>query len=167
MKRMTAMVVALVALLVLPAVPAGAVAPGNSPFGSTWARTDQPVADNLAQRTWMWGPGAFTAPMMEHYKESPGRQREVQYFDKARMEITRPWANKKSIWYVTNGLLTKEMITGQLQVGDKEFLEDVPAEVNVAGDPDDPHGATYASFTKPADGRADRRARAGHQPRGA
>jgi hypothetical protein len=70
----------------------------------------------------------------------------VQYFDKARMEITHPDADPSSIWYVTNGLLVVELVTGRMQTGDARFVQREPAQVNVAGDPDDPHGVTYATI---------------------
>jgi sugar lactone lactonase YvrE len=123
-----------------------AVMPANEHFQRTWARTDQPVANAIVTRTWMWGPDAFTAELQEPYAESPGGQRSVQYFDKARMEITQPGASSTSIWYVTNGLLVVELITGRMQVGDNSFQQRSPAAINVAGDADDPTGPTYATF---------------------
>ena len=42
----------------------------------------------------------------------------MQYFDKSRMEINNPDGDKTSPFYVTNGLLTVELITGKMQVGD-------------------------------------------------
>ncbi|MEZ4569678.1 MAG: hypothetical protein R2849_04990 [Thermomicrobiales bacterium] len=42
----------------------------------------------------------------------------VQYYDKARMEITNPGSDSDSIWYVTNGLLVVKLVTGKMQVGD-------------------------------------------------
>jgi DNA-binding beta-propeller fold protein YncE len=125
---------------------AGAVAPANEHFQRTWARTDQPVLTGQVSRTWMWAPDAFTAELQEPYTDSPGGQRVVQYFDKARMEITQPAADPNSIWYVTNGLLVVELITGNLQTGDASFEQHNPAQVNVAGDADDPTGPTYATF---------------------
>ena len=69
----------------------------------------------------------------------------VQYFDKTRMELnTRQ--SPDSPWYVTNGLLAKELVTGQRQLGDAVFIDYGPADVNVAGDADDPAGPTYATF---------------------
>jgi hypothetical protein len=70
----------------------------------------------------------------------------VQYFDKARMELTNPDTDPSSIWYVTNGLLVVELVTGRMQIGDVGFQLRRPAQVNVAGDPDDPDGPTYATF---------------------
>lgn len=126
---------------------AGAVFPANEHFQRTWARTDQPVREGLAGRTWMWGPTGLTGELREPYRQSPGGQRAVQYFDKARMEITQPDGDDpSSIWYVTNGLLVVELITGKLQVGDEQFEQRQPAQVNVAGDGDDPAGPTYATF---------------------
>jgi hypothetical protein len=118
----------------------------TSEFTRVWARTDRPVLEGQVSRSWMWGPEPLTQPMTESYAEAPGGRRAVQYYDKARMEITRPDGDPTSIWFVTNGLLVNELISGQLQVGDTEFESRQPAEVNVAGDPNDPNGPTYATF---------------------
>ncbi len=134
------------ALLLGSAFRVSAVAPSNEHFQRTWARTDLPVSSGQVSRTWMWGPDGFTGEIDEPYAESPGGQRAVQYFDKARMEITNPSGDTGSIWYVTNGLLVVELISGQLQIGDASFNQRQPATVNVAGDSDDPTGPTYASF---------------------
>jgi len=118
----------------------------NDPFLRTWQRTDKPIADGNVTRTWMWGPAAFTSGMSEDYVESPSGQRTVQYFDKSRMEITDPNGDESSPWYVTNGLLVVELVTGQMQVGNSTFVPRSPAQVNVAGDADDTAGPTYATF---------------------
>lgn len=139
----------MVALLMVPfapALPAGAVPPGDDAFWRVWARTDKPVADLQVSRTWMWGPSAFSATMQEPYAEGPNGLRIVQYFDKSRMEITDPASDPGSLWYVTNGLLVVEMVTGKLQLGDNAFEQRAPAEVNVAGDAGDPSAPTYATF---------------------
>lgn len=121
---------------------------GNSAFERTWSRTDRPVADHQVSRTWMWGPAPFTGPMMEATSERPGVGREVQYFDKSRMERNLdPNVSEYSIWQVTNGLLAMELVSGRLQLGDNDFETRAPAQVNVAGDWDDPTGPTYATFT--------------------
>ncbi|MEZ4568871.1 MAG: hypothetical protein R2849_00770 [Thermomicrobiales bacterium] len=75
--------------------------------------------------------------------------RQVQYYDKSRMEITDPTVDPNSIWYVTNGLLATELITGRMQLGNNRFDDRAPANVNVAGDANDPNGPTYATFTTP------------------
>lgn len=142
------------AMLAMPlaVMPVVADAPANEFFQQTWARTDKPIADGQANRTWMWGPEAFTGAMTESYVESPNGERTVQYFDKARMEITHPQSvGSDSIWYVTNGLLVVELITGEMQVGDNDFETRSPAQVNVAGDADDPTGPTYATFSTALD----------------
>jgi hypothetical protein len=112
----------------------------------TWARTDKPVLDGDISRTWMWGPAPFSCSMTEDYTEAPGGKRLVQYFDKSRMEVTNPAGDQDSIWFVTNGLLVVELITGERQMGHNDFVEFAPAEVNVAGDADDANGPTYKSF---------------------
>jgi len=136
----------LLALLVSVAAPAAAEQFASQFFFSTWSQTDQPVSAGVVSRTWMWGPSPNTPGLSETYQESPNHQRLVQYFDKTRMEITHPNGDASSIWYVTNGLLAKELITGQLQLGDNTFEPHDPAQVNVAGDANDPNGPTYATF---------------------
>ncbi len=141
-----AFVLGAVAIPVIPMVRTLAVSPGNQSFLRTWQRPDQPVASGMISRTWMWGPDAFSQPLTEPYAEAPDGQRTVQYFDKSRMEITHPDANSSADWYVTNGLLVVELITGKRQTGDATFEQHAPAAANVAGDPDDPTGPTYRSF---------------------
>lgn len=139
-------VLGLLGLLVGVAAPAAAEQIASQYFFNTWSQTDQPVTAGVISRTWMWGPEPNTAGLSEAYAESPNGQRLVQYFDKTRMEITHPDGDASSIWYVTNGLLAKELITGQLQLGDNTFEPHDPAQVNVAGDANDPNGPTYATF---------------------
>lgn len=57
-----AIVVALL-LAGFQALSVSALAPQTSPFQRTWERTDQPVANQSAVRTWMWGLSAFSALM--------------------------------------------------------------------------------------------------------
>ncbi|HET9015724.1 MAG TPA: peptidase domain-containing protein [Thermomicrobiaceae bacterium] len=114
-------------------------------WSNVWNREDRPVAAGAAQRTWIWGPAPF-ATRQEVYAQAPGGRRAVEYFDKSRMEVTNPGGDQSSIWYVTNGLLVKEMITGQMQVGDNQFVTRTPAQIPVAGDPTDTSGPTYATL---------------------
>ncbi|MCS7294561.1 MAG: hypothetical protein NZ761_04115, partial [Dehalococcoidia bacterium] len=69
---------------------------GHDAFFDTWARSDLPVAQGRVSRTWMWGPEPFTTPLREPYAQAPGGSRLVQYFDKSRMEITDPAADRSS-----------------------------------------------------------------------
>ncbi len=124
---------------------AAALSFADDAFEAVWNRTDKPVAEGRVSRTWLWGPEPF-ATQNEPYDQAPGGQRLVQYFDKSRMEINNPSADRSSPWFVTNGLLAKELATGRVQVGDDRYQEGQPANVPVAGDPDDPNGPTYATF---------------------
>jgi hypothetical protein len=124
----------------------------NPAFVATWTRTDLPVAETTVNRTWIWGPLTTAWGETEPYVEGTDGngtdgQRDVLYFDKSRMEINNPDGDPNDVWYVTNGLLVTEMITGQMQMGDDSFDDHGPAEVNVAGDPNDPDSPTYATFT--------------------
>jgi hypothetical protein len=125
---------------------ASAEEPANDYFEHTWARTDKPVATGAAQRTWMWGPEAFTGELVESYAEAHNNGRTVQYFDKARMEINHDsHVPAHSPWYVTNGLLVVELATGRLQLGDTTFEQRISATSRVAGD-EDGTAPTYATI---------------------
>ena len=134
------------AAMVASMVTASAVQPGTYEFAATWARTDLAVAENVERRTWMWGPDAISDVMIEPYIDSPDGERLVQYFDKSRMEINDPYADPNAEWFVSNGLLAKELITGCVQLGDDFCDPYASAEIPVAGDYDDPYAPTYATF---------------------
>ena len=118
------------------AVPASAATGFASPaFEAQW-RAGEAITPNF------WGPLSLARDgQQEQYVEAPGGSRLVQYFDKARMELTNPATGT-----VTNGLLATELITGKLQSGDNTFETRQPAGVPVAGDPDN-IGPTYASIS--------------------
>jgi hypothetical protein len=144
-RLMTAVMLACCALVLFSAV---AVAQEEvDPLLANWQRTDKPVMDGVVNRTWMWGPQATAYLTWESYAEAPGRERKVIYFDKSRMEITNPDADRDDPWYVSNGLLVVELMSGQLQTGHNRFENRSPANVNVAGDTDDPNGVTYATMS--------------------
>jgi len=146
-------------LIVLPAIIISLGAQSGAPpahaqtafadpaFQRTWERTDKPVADHKAQRSWYWGPTPGFSTM-EPDKDAPGGSRLVQYFDKSRMEINNPNADKNSAFYVTNGLLATELMSGQMQVGNSSFETRCPADIPLASDTDDPAAPTYATFGK-------------------
>jgi hypothetical protein len=149
----------LVALLAISAFLLGSLSQparadhGNAAevFERTWQRTDLPVVSDVVQRTWMWGPESATEILHEPYAESEGGQRSVQYYDKARMEVTFADGEQTSVWYVTNGLLVVELVTGRLQLGDNTFDQRGVAQVNVAGDAADAGGPTYATMAEVLD----------------
>ncbi len=120
-------------------------------FATTWNRVDKPVQDNANPgRGYTWGPvvSGSESQTGELYN---GATRKVQYFDKARMEVNNPATNPADLYYVTTGLLVKEMVSGQRQDGDSLYTPLVPSSVQVAGDSNET-GQTngiapvYASF---------------------
>lgn len=122
------------ALLALqPALAAPAI--GNESFLRVWTRQDYPVSQGLTDRSWTWGPAPISGIMRETYIEGIDGLRTVQYFDKSRMEINDPTANPNSLWYVTNGLLPIEMMTGRMQLGNNRFEQRGPARISAIGDP--------------------------------
>ena len=121
---------------------------GADSFVQTWEVLDRPVALERVSRSWFWGPAPFTPALYEWYRESPGNARLVQYFDKGRMEITDPASDPNDHWYVTGGLLTRELVSGRIQLGDSEFLDaGGGAPIPIAGDLDNPF-PTYADLTQ-------------------
>lgn len=114
-------------------------------FEALWNRSDAAVAAQRTTASWLWGPGPLTGGLREPYAESAGGTRLVQYFDKARMEITDPDADRGNPWFVTNGLLPIELITGQLQVGAAQFASRQPATLAAIGDADNTF-PTYADL---------------------
>ncbi len=132
----------------LPAqpVPPSAPAFADPAFARLWTQTDSLVASHAANRSWFWGPAPISRGLQEAYKEGPGGQHLVQYFDKSRMEINHPNADPASPFYVTNGLLAEELISGRMQVGDTTYQTRSPAAIPIAGDLTDPTAPTYATF---------------------
>ena len=112
---------------------------GLNQFQQLWERSDKAIVDGQVSRSWTWGP-SITGLVTEPYAE--GNTRQVQYFDKTRMEQTQGRA-------VTNGLLAKELITGLMQLGDNSFKQ-YPAndKIKIAGDQGTNQNPTYASFRK-------------------
>lgn len=132
-------------LLSTSILPASAVIEAEEAFLNTWARTDQPVKTGDAVRTWIYGPEPATSVIGEAYREHPAKTRPVQYWDKARMEVNDPNADPDDTWYVTNGLLAKELMTGRMQFGDTHHEQYDPANVHIAGDRSD-DVPTYETF---------------------
>ena len=155
--QLTAVVAALFAVV----MPAGA-APwsGNrnrfaSPrFETVWRNADLAVQQGSTGRSWTWGPQPWF-DYKEVYKQSPNGLRQVQYFDKARMEINDPADTAGPLGGVTNGLLVVELVSGRIKLGHgtgpDENLSLLPAAFHVAGDVGfnasfEPTTPTYASF---------------------
>jgi|GEM_PF-2967009 len=131
---------------------------GDPAFEQVWSHTDKPVQEKAADRSWMWGPQPFYTTY-EPYAEGPGKQHLVTYFDKSRMEINNPNGDRNSEWFVTNGLLVVEMISGKVQVGNNLFAQAAPANIPVAGDAATSLNApTYASLARVASLKGDGRA---------
>ncbi len=126
--------------------PSLAEAFAHPAFQRTWERTDRPVSFGEVQRSWYWGPNPNTGGLLEDYAEGPGGKRLVQYFDKSRMEINDPNGDQSNPFFVTNGLLTIELISGKMQVGNFAYQDRAPADIPLASDTDDPNAPTYVSF---------------------
>jgi hypothetical protein len=122
----------------------------SEPFRIQWQRTDGLVAGGGTAYSWYWGPEPRSQPLLERNDESPGRKRLVLYYDKGRMELPVSLANGASAAPITFGRLVYEMVSGNLQLGERRFEGGPAARVPVVGDLDDPLAPTYASFSKVA-----------------
>src|SRR5690349_16841776 len=120
---------------------------GQPAFQRLWQRTGIPIQRGAANYSWVWGPEPFSPALMEAFAEGSGGRRTVQYFDKSRMEINDPNADPNAPWFVTNGLLVNELIQGNVQVGLSKFIPLGPANIPIAGDPDNTF-PTYASLMR-------------------
>lgn len=100
----------------------------NDAFQTAWEQLDGPVAAGQEARPYLWGtPGAIQD---EDYREAKNGKRQVQYFAKGRMELTRPDLQPG---FVGDGRLVLEMVTGRVQTGDNLYLQYDGAESPVAG----------------------------------
>jgi uncharacterized protein YkwD len=134
-----------------PVIP-GQLESASPAFQRTWEDADGPVFLDEINRSWLWGPDAFSI-RTEHYSNSPDAQRDVAYFDKSRMEVNDPNGDEASQWFVTNGLLVREMIGGVVQLGDDEFEQHESAQIAIAGDhlSINPEAPTYGSLRPHSD----------------
>ncbi len=126
--------------------------PSNAAFEQVWQKADRPVAEHKIGRSWLWGPQPNFLGR-EPYDKGVGGSRLVQYYDKSRMEINDPGANTGSAYYVTNGLLSTEMIGGEMQIGDIATVRaSVACTLPVAGDPrkDNPLTPGYSTLVSVA-----------------
>jgi hypothetical protein len=145
-----ALMVAQTASPTTPVIATAPMAQGNPfadpAFQRVWERTDTPVAQGKVKRSFYWGPQANTGPIQETYAEGAGSKHLVQYFDKGRMEINDPGADKNNPFYVTPGRLTVEMVKSAIQVSKYKYKYLYTPYIPIAGDADDTIGPTYANF---------------------
>ncbi|MBK9715324.1 MAG: hypothetical protein IPO81_29150 [Kouleothrix sp.] len=132
------------ALLLVAQTALAAPAIGNPSFQRIWDRQDRAVVEHISDRSWTWGPAPLSDALWEQFAEGVDGRRTVQYFDKSRMEINDPTADPNATWYVTNGLLPIEMMTGRQQNGLNLFEFRGPAKITAIGDPD--QFPTYADL---------------------
>lgn len=131
--------VGLILAMMIPFIAQGASQFASPAFQAQWNSVESVIPN-------FWGPLSLardgqTEPYAEGALSGQSGVRLVQYFDKARMEQTNPERP------VTNGLLTVELKSGQLQLGDASFQPRNPAFLGIAGDQDVP-APTYASLAQ-------------------
>ncbi len=148
MKRFIAGIVIVMALGVLltPALQVLAAPQfADDAFARVWNREDRAVFEGVSGRSWTWGPENLTPGLRERFVDGQNGERLVQYFDKSRMEINDPNGNEADRFYVTNGLLPIEMMTGRMQVGFETFEQRSRANIAAIGDPG--NFPTYADLS--------------------
>jgi len=138
MRNVIGIVTALVAaVVVLGSTVLAAPEIADSAFKRVWDRQDLLIENQqVKDRSWTWGPNVSGA-LEEDLKQGVNGKRRVQYFEKSRMEINDPNADANSQWYVTNGLLPVEMMTGKVQTGydfGTEYRQRGPATIPAIGD---------------------------------
>ncbi|MDB5078966.1 MAG: hypothetical protein JWP00_890 [Chloroflexi bacterium] len=139
-----------------PSAPSASACPQTgadelrSRFQPTWEKFDEAITSGRASRSWMWGPTTHRF-VQESYEEGQGGCRTVLYWDKSRMEITNPSGNPGDKYYVTNGLLARELVSGVIQTGHNRVVTAAqgPAQIPAAGDSgNNPNTPTYAAFAR-------------------
>jgi outer membrane protein assembly factor BamB len=137
---------------VLASVASAAPSFADPNFQKVWERTDKILTERTnVGRGFIWGPASIYNGN-ENYADSPGGQRLVQYFDKARMEVNNPGGDRNDPNFVTSGLLVKELVLGRQQNANdvNNYTQGNPSEVQVAGDPNtggaNAVAPTYRSF---------------------
>ncbi len=116
-------------------------------FGRAWDRTDRPVRAEYVARPFVWGPAALTNVVQEPYVSEQGDLRQVQYFDKGRMEFTTVRDPEHfGSFSVASGAIVREMITGEIDLGGGATDSRGSAATSVAGDSEDTSGPLYSSF---------------------
>ncbi len=148
MKRLLAALLLLSVLLAPLAAPpmrVAAAAAEDPAFHALWERTDQLVVSHNVSRTWYWGVYPF-ARLSEQFAGLPNNSRLVQYYDKGRMEINNPKADRNNPYFVTNGRLVAEMVQGQVQVGNNQYVTLPAPDIPIVGDGGDNPAPTYRNL---------------------
>src|SRR5579859_73166 len=119
-------------------------------FARLWGLADAGIAAGHVARSWLWGPRPRFLANEAYVEAGDGAGKHlVEYFDKARMEINNPNGDLNDPSFVTNGLLTVEMVSGAIQTGNSSALPaTVPCTIPVVGDPrpDNPLTPGYTTF---------------------
>ncbi len=131
----------------VPIVSFPAPEEGDPAFRALWERFDRPVLEHQALRDLTWGDKPI-ATFREPYSSSPGGSRLVQYYAKGRMEVTNPAQPKSDPWYVSSGLLVREMLSGKIEIGPGRFENRSPAQEPLFGEPMPPRTVTYSSLAR-------------------
>ena len=144
-------VIAMLGLLVLPAallpsVQTDAGAPEEDQFSEIWSRLDLPVTQGQADRSWVWGPAAISDVMVEPSAGDRSAVREIQYFEKGRIEVRSSDAADSEVEILQGAPLVLDLIDGTASNRTASLVDLSPAEIPIAGDEDSPGSIQYADI---------------------
>jgi hypothetical protein len=126
----------LLCVLLLFVHPVAAAPAAETVFQQRWRQHDELVATGQANRSWTWGPAPLTGVVQEYY-QLPGsyasQTRDVQYYDKGRMEINEPEGDPNALWYVTSGRLPVDLMFATTNFRPNNRWKD--AYITAIGDP--------------------------------
>ncbi len=125
------------ATMIAPLTTQGATRFANAAFETQWQSLERTIPNFYGPLSTAFDPSS--EPYVEGIYNGQSGVRVVQYFDKARLEQITPERR------ITSGLLTVELKSGNLQLGNNTFAQYAPAYIGVAGDPGG-GGPTYADL---------------------
>ena len=114
---------------------------------AVWEMTDGQIVNGSVQRAWAFGPEPIAAAY-EYYPQSPTEFRKIVYYDKGRLDLLNPQSPTGSIWMVSGALLTTELLSGRIQLGEEEFVTREPADIPLVGDLEQADPVTYATLAR-------------------
>jgi Melibiase len=122
--------------------PAPAFESVDRAFYNVWQKGDIANAQGKAKRDWIWGQKIEGKSEPSNFSKSG--ERIVEYYDKGKLEIADPTADRASPFFVSSALLVKELVSGNYTIDTGEYRYKNPPFTGFAGD----GTLTYAAMRK-------------------